>query len=97
METCLSLTGTGIPFDSYTTYTTASSLTVNGTHFSYRNSSDADKEVGNQLTKLGTFGGTGTLMPLSSISVKSLMILGMIVLGIYLKIGARSHGDKLNT
>ena len=53
--------------------------------------------VGMKEIPYGTFGGTGTLMPLSSISVKCLMILGMIVLGIYLKIGARSHGDKLNT
>lgn len=53
--------------------------------------------VGMKEIPYGTIGGTGTLMPLSSISVKCLMILGMIGLGIYLKIGARSNGDKFNT
>ncbi len=45
----------------------------------------------------GNLGGQGTQMPLSSISVKCVMIFGMIFLGLYLKIGAKAHGDKLDT
>ncbi|WP_026667284.1 hypothetical protein [Butyrivibrio sp. AE2005] len=42
----------------------------------------------------GNFGGQGgAQMPLSSISVKCIMILGMFFLGWYLKIGAKEHGD----
>ena len=45
----------------------------------------------------GSFGGHGTQVSLSSISVKCVMILGMFFLGLYLKIGAKDYGDKINT
>lgn len=45
----------------------------------------------------GTWGGTGTLISTSSVSIKCLMIFGMIALGMFLKIGAKNHGDKCNT
>ncbi len=45
----------------------------------------------------GSFGGKGTLIPISSVSVRCLMILGMIILGLYLKIGAKNNGDTFNT
>ena len=45
----------------------------------------------------GTWGGAGTLISLSSVSIKCLMIFGMIALGVYLKIGAKGYGDKCNT
>lgn len=45
----------------------------------------------------GNLGGKGTLMPISSVSVRCLMIFGMIILGLYLKIGAKNNGDTFNT
>lgn len=45
----------------------------------------------------GNLGGKGTLIPISSVSVRCLMIFGMIILGLYLKIGAKNNGDTFNT
>ena len=45
----------------------------------------------------GTWGGAGTQVSLSSVTIRLVMIFGMIALGVYLKIGARSYGDKHNT
>ena len=45
----------------------------------------------------GTWRGTGTLISTSSVSIKCLMIFGMIALGMFLKIGAKNHGDKCNS
>ncbi len=45
----------------------------------------------------GTWGGTGTLISTSSVSIKCLMIFGMIALGMFLKIGAKNYGDKYDT
>ena len=45
----------------------------------------------------GIYGGRGTLISLSSMSIKFLMTFGMVILGMYLKIGAKRHGDKYNT
>lgn len=43
------------------------------------------------------YGTGGGLISISSLSIKCLMIFGMIALGMCLKIGAKSHGDKYNT
>jgi hypothetical protein len=45
----------------------------------------------------GTIGGAGTLISVSSFSIRIVMIFGMIALGLFFKIGARNHGNKYNT
>ncbi|MBQ7481840.1 MAG: hypothetical protein IJT80_08185 [Lachnospiraceae bacterium] len=45
----------------------------------------------------GTIGGSGTLVSVSSITIRVVMIFGMIALGIFLKMGAQNHGHKYNT
>ena len=53
--------------------------------------------LGMKQIPYGTWGGSGTLISISSVSIKCLMIFGMIALGMCLKIGAKGHGDKYNT
>lgn len=52
--------------------------------------------TGMKEIKYGTWGGTGTMVSASSISIRFIMTLGMIALGLYLKRGV-NNGNKFNT
>lgn len=52
--------------------------------------------TGMKEIKYGTWGGTGTRVSVSSISIRIIMTLGMIALGLYLKRGV-NNGNKFNT
>ena len=45
----------------------------------------------------GTIGGSGTRVSASSISIRVVMTVGMIILGLFLKKGANKNGNKFNT
>jgi hypothetical protein len=45
----------------------------------------------------GAIGGKGTLISVSSFTIRIVMIFGMVALGLFFKIGAKNHGNKYNT
>ena len=45
----------------------------------------------------GTIGGKGTLISVSSFSIRVVMIFGMVALGLFFRIGVKNHGNKYNT
>lgn len=53
--------------------------------------------TGMKEIRYGIWGGYGTLVSISSISIRIVMTAGMIVLGLFLRRGVSKNGDKFNT
>ena len=52
--------------------------------------------TGMQEVRYGMLGGRGTMISVSSVSIRIVMTAGMIILGLFLKKGAK-NGNKFNT
>ena len=53
--------------------------------------------TGMKEVRYGVLGGYGTRVSVSSISIRIVMTVGMIILGLFLKRGVKENGNKINT